>query len=71
MRRPECMFDATLAVVTLAIRDRLQQLGPVEAHAVLADGDDVPTLIGMRGVLMEFVLHSNVAGGQAYLETPP
>lgn len=68
-RRPECMFDVTLAVVVLAIRDQSNQIEPIEAHALLADTDDVPTLLGMRGVLTELVLYANVARDEAYVET--
>lgn len=47
-RKPECMFDVTLAIVQLVLRDPHQQIGPIETHALLADHDDVPTLLGMR-----------------------
>lgn len=68
-RKPECMFDVTLAVVVLAIRDQVSQLGPIDAHALLSDSDDVPTLLGMRGVITDLILHTNVSDGIAYLET--
>ena len=68
-RRQECMFEVTLAVVVLAIRDRFNENQPVEAHALLADTDDVPTLLGMRGVLTELVLHTDIRRGEAYVET--
>lgn len=68
-RKAECMFEVTLAVIVLAIRDQFSQIHPVEAHGLLADIDDLPTLLGMRGVLTELVMHMNVSRGEAYLET--
>ncbi len=70
-RQPECMFDVTLAVVVLAIRDQFNEIEPIEAHALLADTDDVPTLLGMRGVLSDLILHTNLAHSEAYVEAIP
>lgn len=70
-RRPECMLDVTLAVVVLAIRDPFNKIEPLEAHALLADTDNVPTLLGMRGVLTELVLHADIARDSAYLKASP
>jgi hypothetical protein len=67
--KPECMLDVAIAVVTLAIRDSNVQFGPIETHAVLADVDDVPALIGIRGVLTGFSLHVDLPNGLAYLES--
>ncbi len=68
-RRPECMFDATIALINLSIRDRFSQIEPIKAHALLADSDDVPSLLGMRGVLTDLRLHSNVAKSEAYIKS--
>ncbi|MBI4579751.1 MAG: hypothetical protein HY718_08620 [Planctomycetes bacterium] len=65
------MFAVTLAVLVLAIRDQFSEIQPIEAHALLADTDDVPTLLGMRGVLTELVLHADIRNGEAYVETAP
>jgi hypothetical protein len=69
MRRSECMLETTLAIVTMAIRDQEHEIGPIETHALLADTDDVPTLLGMRGVLAELTLHVSASCNQAYVET--
>ena len=63
------MLETTLAIVVMTIRDQSGEIGPLEAHALLADSDDVPTLLGMRGVLAELILHTDAPQGQAYLET--
>ena len=68
-RTPECMLDTTLAIVTMTLRDQSQEIGPIETHALLADNDYVPTLLGMRGVLSDLTLHADPARAQAYLET--
>ncbi len=69
VRKPECMLNVTLAVVVFAIRDAVSQLGPIEAHALLSDTDDCPMLLGMRGILSDLILHTDVSSGEAYLET--
>ena len=68
-RRPECLVDVTLAKVVLAIRNPTAQIAPIEAHALLADSDETPTLIGMRGVFTDLVLYTNIAKDTAYIET--
>lgn len=36
--------------------------------ALLAETDNVQTLLGMCGVLTELILHANVSGNEAYVE---
>jgi hypothetical protein len=69
IRRAECTVEATLAIVDFVIWDPFNQIGPIEAHALLADSDDVSTLIGMRGVLTTLILHADVVTNEAYLAT--
>jgi hypothetical protein len=55
--------------VTLVVRDPVTQIGPIEAHALLSDTDDVPTLLGMRAVLSDLCLHCDIQRNEAYLES--
>jgi hypothetical protein len=71
IRTPECMISATLAVIKMAICDRNTKIGPIQAHVLLADSDDVPTLIGMREVLTQLILCIDVRNHIAYVEDHP
>src|SRR5262245_30778840 len=51
INRPECRVPAELATVEYMISDGRARIGPLRMHAMLADSDRVPLLLGMSGCL--------------------
>lgn len=68
IRKPACKLEVVLATVTVVIRDPVNQIGPIQIQALLSESNDVPTLLGMRGILDQLILHTDVTSDYAYLE---
>jgi hypothetical protein len=68
--RDECRTPARLAVAECLLTDGLASTGPVRVHAYLADSNQVPSLIGVSGLIERGVLHSDVSTENAYLQMP-
>lgn len=68
VNRPECMISATLATVQCVLLQEHERVGPLTIHALLADSDRVPLLLGMSGALDELRLVIDLPQGSASLE---
>jgi hypothetical protein len=66
--RPECAIQAQLATVEVLLLDGRDSIGPLLIHAMLADSNDVPLLLGAQGCLDRLKLFSCIAAGNAYFE---
>jgi len=68
VNRPECWIPATLATLTCSVIRGSDRIGPLNIHAMLADSDNVPLLLGMSGVLDRVRLSVEVLAGRASIE---
>ena len=70
VNRPECTIPATLATLTCVLTSGADSSAPLVIHAMLADSDRVPFLLGMSGLLDSFPTAFNIPAGSAYVEAP-
>lgn len=68
VNRPECTISATLATIECALMHGAERFGPLTIHALLADTDRVPLLLGTSGILDRLRLFTDLLGNTAFLE---
>ena len=69
VNRPECTIAATLATVDCTLLHETDRIGPLTIHALLADSDRVPYLLGVCGILDRAALTVDLRKPTAMLET--
>ena len=70
VNRPECTVQATLAKVKCVILHGQDHVGPLSIHALLAESDRVPLLLGVSGILEQVRLLLHIPANSAFLEAP-
>lgn len=68
--KPECKFQADLAIIQLALSDGRATLGPFRVHALLAHNDKVPALLGFADVLERLRILIDLSHDIAVLKSP-
>ena len=69
VNRPECTIPATLASVNCLLLHGPDRIGPLPIHALLADSDRVPLLLGVSGILDRLRVVIDISNGHAVLES--
>jgi len=68
--KPGRRFAADLALIECAVSDGNSTIGPFRIHALLAKNDNVPSLLGLSGVLEQVDLSVSLRDNTAHLEMP-
>lgn len=68
VNRPECSIPATLAMMACVLSSPTNRIGPLNMHALLADSDQVPLLLGVSGILERLRLVVDIPHRDAALE---